>query len=175
VPKAIFLDRDGTIIEDKGYEHKLETLKILPGVIAGLKELSKKYLFFIITNQSGIAKGIFTVEDFHRFNQYLLDLLKVEGISIAQTYFCPHLDGCDCRKPGTKFVEQIVADYGIDLKSSWVIGDHPSDIEMGIRAGCSSAYVLTGHGQKHYAELAKQGLTPDIVVDDFAEFVGKVC
>ena len=85
--KAIFLDRDGTLNEDTLYPHKIEHFKLLPGVIEGLKKLSKDYIFIIITNQSGIGRGIYTEEDFHRFNNHLVSKLKKEGIEIKKTYY----------------------------------------------------------------------------------------
>ena len=165
--KALFLDRDGTLIEDKGYEHRKETLKIYSGVVEGLRLLQNEYLFFIITNQSGIGKGIYSTEDFHRFNNFLLEQLKNQNIRIERTCFCPHIGGCECKKPSTKFVEEIVSEHGINLPESWVIGDHPSDIIMGKSAGCKTAYLLTGHGTKHFQELENKKINPTIIAEDF--------
>ncbi len=172
--RAIFLDRDGTLIEDKGYEHKVESMKIYPGVIEGLKLLQKDYLFFIITNQSGIGKGYYTVKDFHQFNGHLLKKLNANGVEIERTYFCPHIGGCDCKKPSTKFVEEIVSDYEIDLKESWVIGDHPCDVAMGIKAGCKTAYLLSGHGVKHLDELKESNIEATIVSEKFLDVAKKI-
>lgn len=172
--KAIFLDRDGTLIEDKGYEHKIETLRIYSGVIEGLKLLKEDYLFFIITNQSGIEKGYYTVEDFHNFNNHLLKNLEEHNIKIEQTYFCPHISGCECKKPSTKFIEEIVSLYNINLEKSWVIGDHLSDIEMGIRAGCKTVYLLTGHGKKHLSDLGEKRLDATIVGKSFLSVAKKI-
>ncbi len=165
--KAIFLDRDGTLIEDKGYEHKIDSLKIYQGVIEGLKLLQEDYSFFIITNQSGIERGFYSTEDFYQFNNYFLRQLEKQGVIIERTYFCPHIKGCKCKKPNTKFIEEIVSEYGIDLVESWVIGDHPSDIIMGKNAGCKTAYLLTGHGEKHLKELESIGIRPTIIASDF--------
>ena len=118
--KAIFLDRDGTIIEDKNYAYKIEDLELLPRVIDGLKLLQKEFIFLIVTNQSGIGRGYYTLEDFHKFNNYLINKLKEYIIKIKKTYVCHHLkeDKCDCRKLKTKFIDIIVADYNIDIKNS---------------------------------------------------------
>lgn len=165
--RAIFLDRDGTLIEDKGYEYKIEKLKLLPGVIEGLKLLQKNYLFFIITNQSGIGKGFYSINDFHTFNDFLLKKLKEHDIIIEKTCFCPHIDNCDCKKPKTKFIEDILSEFEIDLPKSWVIGDHPSDILMGKNSGCNTIFLLTGHGERHLEELKSQNISPTIVAGNF--------
>lgn len=165
--KAIFLDRDGTLIEDKNYEYQPDSLTIYPGVIEGLRLLQEDYMFFIITNQSGIGKGFYTTEDFHKFNNFLLEQLINDNIRIGKTYFCPHVNGCECKKPNTKFIEEIVSEYKFALTKSWVIGDHPSDIIMGRNAGCKTAYLLTGHGAKHFQELKLKRIKPTIIAPDF--------
>ena len=169
--KAIFLDRDGTIIEDKNYAYKVEDLELLPGVIEGLKLLQKDFTFFIITNQSGIGRNYYTVADFHKFNNHLIKQLKKNSIKIEKTYFCPHLkeDNCECRKPKKKFIDTIVSEYNIDIKNSWMIGDHPSDVLCGINAGCRTVFLLTGHGQEHIHDLEKNGISPNIITNSFYE------
>lgn len=165
--KAIFLDRDGTIINDPGYVHKPEDLVILPGAIKGLRLLNH-YKLFIITNQSGIGRGYFTKEEFLTFNNLLLEELSKNGITIEDTYYCPHKpdDGCDCRKPSVGFIKDAVKEYKIDLSKSYVIGDKPVDIEMGIKAECKTIFVLTGHGKKHQDSLK---IKPDVIVNDLFE------
>jgi histidinol-phosphate phosphatase family protein len=165
--RSIFLDRDGTLIEDRGYVHKIKDLRFLPGVIEGLKILQKYFLFFIITNQSGIERGYYTLEDFYRFNNYFLNKLKFQGIRIEKTYFCPHINGCACKKPSIKYINDIVRLYEVELATSWVIGDHPSDIIMGKKARCRTVYLLTGHGKKNYKELNEKKIEPTIVAEDF--------
>ena len=167
--KAIFIDRDGTINEDIGYEFSLERCKILPGVIEGLKLLKKNFEFFIVTNQSGIGLGFYPVETFVEFNACVLDILEENDIKIAKTYCCPHAkdEGCDCRKPNTKFIEEARKDFDIDVKNSWVIGDHPSDVLLGINAGCKTVFVLTGHGASHVEELKEKNIEPTIIADNF--------
>ncbi len=167
--KAIIFDRDGTLIEDKNYAYKIEDLELLPGVIEGLKLLQKEFLFFIVTNQSGIGRGYYSVEDFHTFNNYLIMILKNENIEILKTYFCPHKkeDGCDCRKPKTKFIDKIISEYDVDIKECWMIGDHPSDIQFGIKAGCKTAFLTTGHGEKHTNDLEILAIKPTVISNDF--------
>ena len=169
--KAIFLDRDGTISDDTMYPHKAEDFRLLPGVVEGLKRLSKDYIFVIITNQSGIGRGIFTVKDMHNFSDILLEELKKEDIEIKKIYFCPHVpeDNCYCRKPKTKNILQAKKDLNIDMESSWMIGDHPSDVELGKRAGTRTIYLKTGHGQKHLDDLEKDGIKPNFIAENFSQ------
>lgn len=167
--KAIFLDRDGTLNKDSGYVHKIEEFELLPGVIEGLKLLQDEFLFIIITNQSGIGRGYYTVDDFHAFNNLLITTLAKKGIEIKKTYFCPHLkdENCDCRKPKTKFINQAVSEFNINLKRSWIMGDHPSDVQLGTNAGCNTVFLLTGHGKEHYHELEEKKFNPTLVAKNF--------
>ncbi|MHA1271949.1 MAG: D-glycero-alpha-D-manno-heptose-1,7-bisphosphate 7-phosphatase [Promethearchaeota archaeon] len=171
--RAIFLDRDGTLIEDKGYVYKIKDFKLLSGVIKGLKLLQQHFLLFIITNQSGIGKGYYTIQDFFKFNNHLIKILKQNTIKIEKTFFCPHTDedNCECKKPKTKFIEIITSNYQINLKDSWVIGDHPSDVMLGVNSGCKTIYLLTGHGQKHFQELHSEGINPTYIAKNFLSAV----
>jgi len=171
--KALLLDRDGTLIEDKNYAYKIEDFELIEGVIEGLKLIQEDYLLFIITNQSGIGRGYYTEEEFLEFNNHLLNILGRHGISIEQTYYCPHIneDNCECKKPKTKFIERIVLDYDIDISSSWMLGDHPSDIEFGINGGCNTVYLTTGHGEKHLQELKEKGINPTLRSSSFLEAI----
>lgn len=159
--KAVFIDRDGTINEDPGYVHKVEDFKLYGGVIDGLR-LLKDFKLFIITNQSGIGRGYYKEDDMHNFNKRLLEELSKQDIKIENIFFCPHTpeEECSCRKPHIKFVEEAKKKYDLDLKHSWVIGDHPCDVIMAKKSGCSSVYVLTGHGQKHLGQLKEK---PDFI------------
>lgn len=174
--KAVFLDRDGTLNDDQGFVHKIEDFKLLPGVIEGLKLLQENFIFIIITNQPGLGLKLYTKEDFYNFNNYLITKLNVEGIKIEKTYFCQHKveDKCDCRKPKTFFIEKCVIEFDIDLNASWVIGDHPSDVQLGINAGCNTVYLCTGHGSKHYPELSQKGISPTIISHDFLTAAEKI-
>lgn len=170
---ALFLDRDGTINEDLGYIYKKKDLIFIPGALETLRELQKYFLLFIITNQAGIGYGYFSEQDFIKFNKYFLETLAKENIKIEQLYYCPHTnkDGCQCRKPSTFFIEQACQQYDIDLKKSYMIGDHPSDIELAKNAGIKSIYVLSGHGQKHQQELICQ---PDHIAASIKEITNLI-
>ena len=165
--KAIILDRDGTLVNDPGYVHKVEDFKLLPKVIDALKLLCSKFLFFIITNQSGVGRGYYTLEDMHKFHNHMLNEFEKENIKIEKIYICPHHPDtdCDCRKPSVKFIKEAEKEFNLDLKKSFVIGDHPHDIEMGKKAGCKSIYVLTGHGEKHKNSLKNA----DYIANDLYE------
>lgn len=166
--KAIFLDRDGTLNIDEGYTYKTNDLKFFPDVFEALSLLKEKFKFIIITNQSGIGRGYYSKEDFLRFNSRLVNELKKEGIQIEKTYFCPHHpeEMCDCRKPNIRFMKEAEKEFDLDLKGSWVIGDHPHDIELGKNAGCKTIYMLTGHGKKHKEDM---DVKPDFTANSILE------
>ena len=174
--KAIILDRDGVLIEDKNYSYKIEDLEVLPGVIEGLKQIQENYFLFIVTNQSGIGRGYYTLEDFHKYNNHLISILNDNYIKIEKTFFCPHIkeDNCDCRKPNPKFLKEIANQWDIELESSWMIGDHPSDIQFGINGGCKTVYMVTGHGEKHLRDLEVNGIIPTLVHSNFLEAIEEI-
>jgi len=174
--KAVFLDRDGTLNYDLGYVHKVEDFKLLPGVVEGLKKLSKEFIFIIITNQSGIGRGIHTEEDMHRFNEKLINELKKENIKIKKIYYCPHTpeEVCGCRKPSTKYIKQAAEEFNLNLKKSWIIGDHPHDVEMGLKSGCRAVYLLTGHGKKHINDFKKNRINPNFIAKNFPILLLKI-
>jgi rfaE bifunctional protein nucleotidyltransferase chain/domain len=167
--KAIFLDRDGTLNYDKkGYIHKVEELEFYPDVFESLNSLKHDYSFIIITNQSGIGRGYYTEAQFHEFNDKLVEKLSDKGIKIEKTYFCPHHpeEECICRKPNLKFIRQAQKEFNINLEQSWVIGDHPHDVELGKKAGCKAIYLLTGHGVKHRKEMK---IKPDYIAGNLKQ------
>jgi D-glycero-D-manno-heptose 1,7-bisphosphate phosphatase len=166
--RAIFLDRDGTINEDVGYFCTMDQFRFIPNAVEALRSLQDDFDLFIVTNQSGVARGIFSEKDLISFNKQVEDLLFAKGIRIKKTYYCPHLleDGCHCHKPNPYFMKEAAKEYDIDLQGSFVIGDHPHDIEMAIAAGARSVYVLTGHGEKHRSELY---VHPDLLCESIYE------
>jgi D-glycero-D-manno-heptose 1,7-bisphosphate phosphatase len=151
---AIFLDRDGTLIEDAGFLRDVAEVNFYPQTFPALRRLST-FVLFIVTNQSGIAKGHIAAEEARAVNDYVVRRLAEEQINIRAVYCCPHqrIDECECMKPKPYFLKLAEHDYGIDLRRSFVIGDHPSDIELGHAVGAKGIYVLTGHGAKHRVEL----------------------
>ena len=153
--QAVFLDRDGTLIEDVGYLSDINDVRLFPDTVASLKRLQKKFALFVLTNQSGIASGHLSMEDAQRVNDHLDRLLREEGITITEWYVCPHSreDKCDCMKPGTDFLRRAESKYGVNLRKSYVIGDHPHDVLTGKELGVFGLYLLTGHGYRHLGQL----------------------
>jgi len=152
MPRAVFLDRDGVINEDTGFPHKIEDLCLLPGVIEALQQLQcMGFLLFFVTNQSGIGRGYYSVADFNRFNNEIIQRLAKHGIRIEKTYFCPHHpeDKCECRKPGIVNLKKAEAAYGVSLSDSYVIGDRQNDIDLARGAGCRAVGVLTGDSNRN--------------------------
>ena len=154
-PPAIFLDRDGTIIEDRGYLCDPSQVVFYPSAIPALRRLGERFKLFVVTHQSGIAKGFNTHEEVERVNAYLVDALKIEEVEIEEVYCCPHVraDNCDCVKPKPHFPLIAAREHNIDLSRSWVIGDHAHDVEMAPACGGRGIYVLTGHGRKHIDQV----------------------
>jgi D-glycero-D-manno-heptose 1,7-bisphosphate phosphatase len=148
--RFVLLDRDGTLVRDDGYLHRIEDYERLPGVIEGLQRLQADgYAFAIITNQSGIGRGYFDEQAFHDFQAHLLADLSNFGISIEGIYFCPHRpdEGCPCRKPEPAMLLQMSRDLGADLSQCWMVGDGLGDVLAAERAGCRGAIlVATGVG-----------------------------
>ncbi|MHB1708366.1 MAG: HAD-IIIA family hydrolase [Thermoplasmataceae archaeon] len=124
--RALFIDRDGTINRDCPYCFKPEDLVIYPDTLKIMREYLKKgYLIIIITNQSGIGRKYFTIEQMNRFNNSMLLDLRRNGVPVNAIYYCPHLpeEGCNCRKPKTAMIEQAAQDFNVDMGKSFVIGD----------------------------------------------------
>lgn len=162
---AVFLDRDGTLIEDAGFLRGVAQVEFYPQTFRALRRLNG-FVLFIVTNQSGIAKGHILAEEAHTVNDFVVRSLAEEGSRIEAVYCCPHQrsDGCACMKPSPHFLRIAASEYEIDLTRSFVVGDHPSDVELAHAVGAKGIYVLTGHGQKHHAELQ----VPATVVADIA-------
>ncbi len=162
---AVFLDRDGVIIVEKIFQADLASIQFIPGSIEGLRNLKPEYLKIVISNQSGIGRGYFSLEDALAFNDALDIKLGGAGIEIAAWYFCPHApeDQCDCRKPKPALIFQAAAEHSIDLAKSWIIGDKSSDVGAGIAAGIKTILVKTGYaGNEPGAESSK----PDFIADN---------
>ncbi len=138
--KAVFLDRDGTINVDKGYLYKIEDFEYLPGAVEGLRLLQNQgYLLIIVTNQSGIARGYYTEEDYKKNDGWLKADLESKGVHISASYYCPHLPDapvakyrceCECRKPRTGLFWQARKDFDIDMSRSIAIGDKNRDLAI---------------------------------------------
>ena len=172
VNTAIFLDRDGTLIEEPEDEvvDSIQKVLVLPNTIPALKLLVKnEFKLFIITNQIGISQGRLTIRQFHDINNHLFRQLEKEGIRIGKTFFCPHgpNDNCNCRKPKPGMLEEAKRMYGFNLKEAWIIGDRQTDIQLGKTVGCKTILVQTGRGL-----LRKEGAEkPDFTAKDLLDAV----
>jgi D-glycero-D-manno-heptose 1,7-bisphosphate phosphatase len=164
---AVFLDRDGTLIEDRGHLAHASDVVFYPDTIDALKRLQERFLLFIVTNQPWVARGILTVEDVNRVNAWVVSYLAKHGVTITAVYVCPHerSDGCLCIKPNPHFLRQAAAEHRVDLRRSFTVGDHPHDVEFARAVGAQGVYVRTGHGSKHVAELPPD----EVVVAGIAE------
>lgn len=144
---AIFLDRDGTLIEHVEYMHEVSKLKIIPGVPEALKRFQDAgFRLIIVTNQPGIGMGYFTKEDLFLVNKEMLRVCSSSGAKIDKIYYCPHskADGCNCRKPNTGMIDRALSEMNIDISKSFVIGDTTMDVQLGKNAGCGTILVETG-------------------------------
>ena len=143
---AMIMDRDGTINIDTGHVHEIGDFKFIPGTFHALRRFQEKFSLFIYTNQASIGMGLYSEEEFKKVNNYMLDRFKAEGIEIKGVLYCPHKreDNCECRKPKTGLLEQLIHKYSIDRKSSYVIGDKTADIKFGENAGMKTILVETG-------------------------------
>jgi L-threonylcarbamoyladenylate synthase len=152
---ALFLDRDGTLVEDVGTIRSPDQLRLYADTVDALRSLGGRYLLFVITNQPGIAKGLVSLEEVRAVNAALDATLRREGVDILEWFVCPHArtEGCGCIKPKPEFVLRARDSYGLDLRRSFVIGDHPHDALTAKELGVHGLYLLTGHGGRHIAEL----------------------
>lgn len=174
--RAVFLDRDGTLVHDKDCLRNAEGLELLPGVAAAVHDLNHHaWRTVVVTNQPVIAKGFCDEAELQRMHNKMETLLGLEHAFLDRIYFCPHhpdagFEGerrelkirCDCRKPGIGMIQRAVADLNIDLAQSWMIGDTTTDMQTAKNAGLRSILVRTGAGGGD----GKQTATPDFVCDD---------
>jgi lipopolysaccharide heptosyltransferase II len=171
--KAIFLDRDGTLIQDKNFISKVEDVEFIPGSIKAVKIFKDMgYKVVIVSNQSGIGRGILTREIVDKINEYMLDQLKKDNLDIDGVYYCPHIpdDNCECRKPNLKMVNQASSRLNLNLKNSWAIGDKLSDVMLGQNMGGKGVLVLTGFGKRELQKIKdKSNIKPDFVVENLLE------
>ncbi|MCP4325026.1 MAG: D-glycero-beta-D-manno-heptose 1,7-bisphosphate 7-phosphatase [Psychromonas sp.] len=175
--RAIFLDRDGVINVDNGYVSVVDDFEFIDGVIEALQSLKKKdYLIVVITNQSGIARGYFSEDQFHALTEWMDWSLADRGVDLDGIYYCPHhvehgigkykVD-CDCRKPKAGMINEAIQELGIDIGQSVLVGDKVSDIQAGIAAGITNNYLVrTG---KEITEQGEEIATA--IFDDLATVV----
>jgi D-glycero-D-manno-heptose 1,7-bisphosphate phosphatase len=185
--KAVFLDRDGTLNVERGYLRELSQLELLPGAAQAVRALNDAGILAILTtNQTGAARGFYPESHIHALNARLQQLLLEQaGAKLDAVFACPHLEkgvvaefavACHCRKPETGMIAQALEQFpGIDLATSYVVGDKATDVDFAYAAGCQSILVKTGYGERvlagKYQSLPR---TPHFVCADVLEAVQSV-
>lgn len=157
---AIFLDRDGTINVERNYVHRVEDWEWIPGAIETIRAFNKAhFLVVVISNQAGVARGMYSDADIHRLHAHVDAMLAKHGARIDKYFYCPHHPEfgkdrhCTCRKPLPGLILKAQGALGIDLARSWIVGDKASDIDAGKAAGVRGILVTTGHGEKELSGL----------------------
>ena len=184
--KAIFLDRDGTLNPDSSYINKPEDFNFYPFVIPALKLLKKKgYLLIIISNQSGVGRGIISIQDITAITGKLKNLLKPHDISVDDFFYCYYFEKSENpeyrknpedRKPEPGMILKAAQKHNILLKDSYIIGDRLTDIAAGKRAGCNTILVKTGDGQTSCSEIESGASeVPDYIFDNILKAAEFIC
>jgi D-glycero-D-manno-heptose 1,7-bisphosphate phosphatase len=173
---AVFLDRDGTLVDDPGFLRNPAAVRLLPGAAAAVARLNAAgRLVVVVTNQSGIAQGFIMPEEYAAVERQVDALVRGAGGWIDATYHCPHYpmtDGpCECRKPGTLLYKRAAADHGVDLQGSWGVGDRVSDLAPVVALGGRGILVRTGKGGENAQAAAEAGFP---VADDLAAAVREI-
>lgn len=153
---AIFLDRDGVIIEDSHFVSSTQQVRLVPGSAGAVAALNRAgWPVVVVTNQSGVGRGFFTVETVAEVHTFITEQLAEAGAKVDAFYYCPHHPeaevieyrlACECRKPKAGMLRTAAADLDLDLVRSWMVGDRASDLEAGAAAGCRTVLVRTGYG-----------------------------
>jgi D-glycero-D-manno-heptose 1,7-bisphosphate phosphatase len=175
---GLFFDRDGTLNNELDYLSRPEELQLIPNAARAIREANDFGVrVFIITNQSGIARGLFTETDLAAIHTRLITMLGHEGARVDAIYYCPHhpvygqtpyKKACNCRKPRPGMLKKAAKEFGIRLPQSFVIGDRCIDMEAGKAAGCKTALVLTGYGAFERSDCGNAH-TVDFVASDAYE------
>ncbi len=171
---AVFLDRDGTIIAERNYLSDPAGVELLPGAAEGLRRMSALGLpLVLVTNQSGVGRGYFGRDAVERVHGRLLELLEAEGVRLDGIYACPHepAQNCACRKPLPGLLHRAGAELKLDLAASFMVGDKPCDVELGLGVGATALLVRTGYGAEH---AAQGSCVPHHVVDNLLEAARRI-
>jgi D-glycero-D-manno-heptose 1,7-bisphosphate phosphatase len=182
VNRAIFLDKDGTLVEDVAYNVDPALIRLTRGATEGLRTLqARSYRLLIVSNQSGVARGCFAEGALQAVERRLAELLAAAGVRLDGFYYCPHHpDGtvldyaveCDCRKPAPGLLLRAAQDHQVDLTRSWLVGDILDDVEAGRRAGCRT--ILLNNGNETEWKLSPDRLPHHLAADlaEAAQIVG---
>lgn len=164
--RAVFLDRDGVLIEDTNYVGHVDEVKLIDSSPQALRRLKDAgFLLFVVTNQSGVARGYFTREQVDEIHALLDGYFTKAGVALDRYYICPHHpeDNCDCRKPKPKFLLDAAREFALDLARCYMVGDRVTDVKCGQNAGTRTVLVLTGGGRD---AQAKNEVAPDHIAAD---------
>jgi D-glycero-D-manno-heptose 1,7-bisphosphate phosphatase len=164
--KVVILDRDGTLVIDRGYLHDPDGLEFEPGAAEGLRWLhSSGFRLVVISNQSGVGRGLFNLEQLQAMNARLHSMVESAGARLERIYVCPHAPsaGCGCRKPALGLLKRAAADLGFNPAAATMIGDKESDIEFGRRAGARTILIAPR------VQMTQLRIPPDVVVRDLME------
>lgn len=173
--KTIFLDRDGVINKDPGFGGYItcwEEFEFLPGSLEALKRLNQAgYEVMVISNQAGVAKGLYTLGDLDKITKNMLGEIEKAGGGIRSVHYCPHRDedNCNCRKPRTGLFSQATKDLGVNFTDTFFVGDNRRDVLAAKAIGCKSIFVLSGN-----TKLEDLDVQPDFVAGDLLEAVDKI-
>lgn len=174
-PGVVFLDRDGVINENlDGYVRAWESFRFLPGALDAIARLtSQGWRVVVITNQSGIGRGLLPVETLTDIHRQMCRVVEDHGGRIDNVRFCPHTpdDACACRKPSAGMLRDAAAEFAIDLRQSYVVGDHLTDAQAALAAGCRPILVMTGRGRHSREELTATGCADVPIVADLSAAV----
>jgi D-glycero-D-manno-heptose 1,7-bisphosphate phosphatase len=168
--RAVFMDRDGTIIRDRGYLKDPNGIEFLPGAVETLKALCREgWKLVVISNQSGVGRGLITLEEMNAVQAKFIRTLRSHGIEITASYLCTHTpeDQCDCRKPMPGALEKAAREYSLDVSQSWMLGDRESDVLCGRNAACPTIWFRN-------SEFEVSPELPDHVANGWAEVYEKI-
>ncbi len=167
--RAVFLDRDGTLIEDVSYIASPDDVRLIDGAASAVARLNAAFVpVVIVTNQSGIGRGYFSLDDYFRVHARLEDLLAESGARVDGIYHCPHAadEQCDCRKPGTLLFRRAAEDLGLDLTTSWFIGDRLRDVEPALDLGGTGVLIPASSTPAGDLEMVKPPLRVTATLDE---------
>jgi D-glycero-D-manno-heptose 1,7-bisphosphate phosphatase len=179
--RAVFLDRDGTINEDVGYPSRFDQVHIYPCSFEAIRRINEAgFAAVIITNQSGVGRGLFTENDLRVIHQKIMEAFQTENAPLEGIFYCPHFISsaspeydvnCDCRKPFPGLALKAQEAFDLDLEGSYMVGDKVEDIRFGLTIGATPVLVLTGYGHRSLTKLKDEGIEPAYAAPDLLDAI----